>query len=1685
MDFFTQNIISTLRKNAVKHAKKNAYVFLEEGERETARITFKELDQKARAIAAFLQSKNLFGQRIILLYPTGLEFISAFLGCLYAGVIAVPVNCPKLNEFEKYKADINIIAWNADIAGIFTLGDYLPAIKKSCNELISAKNIFVSDTSEIDIHRSVLYQKPQITDETIAYLQYSSGSTATPKASIILHKNLTHNLKYSGKIWDYSKKSVTFTWAPHSHVYGLVCGLLVPLYYGSTTYFMPSGAFIRKPLNWLRAISKYKVTHSGCPNFGYDLCIEEINENDLAGINLESWMVAVNGGENVQYETLLKFSQKFGPFGFCFNHFCSAYGMSEMAGTIAATQITKVPVFFNLSTEGLKNNKVIFTESNQEHSKFVSSGKLIPGLQAMIVDPEKRIALKPGNIGEIWLKGKPVTAGYWHNIDDTEEYFNAKLVGEDQFYFKTGDLGFIKEDEICITGRLKDVIVIFGKKYYPIDLVKTVAKTLSEFPISKNAVAFSQTVHDKEEIIFVQELLDNPATALFEEIINHIRKTIFDRFGIDLYGIILVNHNSLPKTPSGKLQKKLCQEHYLQNKLQVLKQHIKNQQTVEPEILQIAVAEHQEENKLKNQFIKLVSSVLKIDQNKINLSLPLSEYRLDSINIVRFTSSVNDVFQMDITPAALFEYATLENFFNALINKNNELPIAKLPPTKPVPEKKLSQESTDVAIIGMNGVFPGASDLESFWDNLVYGKNAITEIPKERWDFEKYLGDPAVDPNKTNIKWGGFIKNIAQFDASFFNISPREAELTDPQQRIFLQVVWKTIEDAGYSTDAIAKLKMGLFVGVFNNDYSELLQKNNITDAYTTTGTTHAILANRVSFLLNLNGPSEAIDTACSSSLVAIHHAVQAIQNGDCEVTIAGGVNALLTPTAYLAASKAGMLSAEGQCKTFDKNANGYVRAEGAGAILLKSLKSAIADGDHIYAVIKGTAVNHGGHVSSLTVPNPNAQAEVIVSAYRRANIPVETVGLIETHGTGTSLGDPIEINGLKKAFAILKAENKHSVVDKAQCALGAVKTHIGHLEAAAGIAGVIKVLLAMKHAKIPGNLNFEELNPYINLDQSPFYIANTTKQWTRFKNSENKEFPRRAGISSFGFGGTNAHIVLEEHVVEKNTDILPVPYPQLLTLSAKTDSALQQRLLDLSLWLSKQNEPISLSALSFTLNQGRNHFEKRAAFVVQSIQELRDSLKQIEQGTHPDHFVMYAKNHFDQNRPALRELYKSLIKEIQQPSQFSPVDYRSKLLAIADFYVNGYELDWSILHSGEKRKLSLPTYPFADEYYWIPNSHSDLVPKIKEKNNTQKKILISQTKKTVNITDHPLQQEMIQEIAKLLKIESSNINVTSSLSEIGFDSLAFKEFAAALENHYAIELNPAVFFTHNTVQLLTQYLLDNFSEKMGQLPQENTVIEEREFIQEQNEPIAIIGMQAYLPDSRNVTEFWEHLAAGDDLIKEIPTERWDWHKNYGDAKQDTSKTNSKWGGLLHEVDKFDAGFFNISSREANLMDPQHRLFLEIVWKTIEDAGYDPLSFSGKEVGVFAGVEFNEYQSLINAKQKIYHGHLATGNSHALIANRVSYFLNLQGPSEVIDTACSSALVAVHHAVSALRNGECTLAIAGGVSLMLNPDTFVITSQLGALSPDGECRTFDKSANGYVKGEGVGALLLKPLSRQQ
>ena len=582
------------------------------------------------------------------------------------------------------------------------------------------------------------------------------------------------------------------------------------------------------------------------------------------------------------------------------------------------------------------------------------------------------------------------------------------------------------------------------------------------------------------------------------------------------------------------------------------------------------------------------------------------------------------------------------------------------------------QSAEPIAIVGMGCRFPGGANTPAqFWEVLCQGVDAITEVPAARWDIDTFF-DPNPDaPGKTYARHGGFLEQVDTFDAAFFGIAPREAVHLDPQQRLLLEVAWEALERAHHPPRRLARSRAGVFIGISTFDYATLqIARQDLTaiNAYYATGNTLSMAAGRLSYILGFTGPSMAVDTACSSSLVAVHLACQSLRQGECDLALSGGVGLLLSPQLFVNFSRARMLSPDGRCKTFDAAANGYVRGEGCGVVVLKRLTDAVAAGDPIVAVIRGSAVNQDGPSAGFTVPHGPAQEAVLRQALANAGTSPAEIGYVEAHGTGTPLGDPIEVGALGSVFGDSKRQQP--------LLIGSVKTNIGHLEAAAGIAGLIKAVLAIRHQHIPPSLHCGHLNPHIAWDDIPVQVVTQPQPWNAAR--------RLAGVSSFGASGTNAHIVLEQAPVSTP---VPPPPPQeavaVLVLSAKSALALQHLAARYVDYLAQQ-ATLSLQDVCYSAATGRAHFQHRLSIVAATTAELRTRLMA-----------------FLADRQA-EGLLRGQIHEPQPVAALS-MHERPTAMQLAQYYVAGAEIDWAVYYSGfQGRHVPLPTYPFQRQRYWL-----------------------------------------------------------------------------------------------------------------------------------------------------------------------------------------------------------------------------------------------------------------------------------------------------------------------------------------------------------------------------------------------
>jgi polyketide synthase PksN len=691
------------------------------------------------------------------------------------------------------------------------------------------------------------------------------------------------------------------------------------------------------------------------------------------------------------------------------------------------------------------------------------------------------------------------------------------------------------------------------------------------------------------------------------------------------------------------------------------------------------------------------SALLGVPVHEVDPKAPLEQYGMDSVLAMKLTNRLERTFG-SLSKTLFFEYQTIARLaaylvqaFPAVLRAQPGGAVTQAAKAAPVPSAEAPSlpaaspgrlrfaapaavRDDDVAIVGVAGRYPQARDLAEFWDNLKAGRDCVTEIPAGRWDHGSFFDARRNVPGKSYSKWGGFLADVDRFDALFFNISPKEAELIDPQERLFLETVWEAIEDAGYGRDALAGGKVGVYVGAMWGQYELYGAASGEVPS-----SSFASIANRVSYFFDFHGPSLALDTMCSSSLTAIHLACEDVRKGTVDVAVAGGVNLSLHPAKYLALAQGNFASTDGRCRSFGEGGDGYVPGEGVGAVLVKPLRHALRDGDHVYAVVKGSAINHGGKTNGYTVPNPLAQAELVGGVLARANVDPASIGYIETHGTGTALGDPIEVTGLGRAFGGRTGS----------CAIGSVKSNIGHLESAAGIAAVTKVLLQFRHGQLAPSLHAGRLNPNIDFDAGPFRVQRALEDWPRRDGQ-----PRRAGVSSFGAGGANAHLVLEEFVAPQAPAAGAAP--ALFLLSARNRAALATYALKMADFIGAA-PALALADIAWTSQAGRTPMAERLAIVANDRDDLLDKLRRWAGGTGAPAGV------FEGNPRDARQGAVSLI-DGEAGSAFVRMTLAQRdLPRLAGLWIAGIGVDWAALHEGSRpRRVSLPTYPFERERYWI-----------------------------------------------------------------------------------------------------------------------------------------------------------------------------------------------------------------------------------------------------------------------------------------------------------------------------------------------------------------------------------------------
>lgn len=1214
-------IVDHVRHWARTQGDAPACTFLADGQTVTGVWSYAELNARADALAAELRANAAVGVPVLILCPAGLDYVASLLGCFYAGAIAVPAYPPTRTGIARTLPRIRAICADCAPGVVLTTAAVREVVAAEPELLAAMASALVL---EVDRLMPVAGRDPapDPAADAPALLQYTSGSTSAPKGVLITQAQLASNLTLIGAS-GLSCSDVLLSWLPPYHDMGLIGGILAPLYLGGQSVLMPPDVFLRRPRRWLEAVATFKATALVTPNFALDACVRRISAEQRTGLDLSSVRMVYIGAEPVRAETLTRFAEAFRVCGLRHEALYPCYGMAEATLIISGGARGALPIV---------------------HERFVSCGRALLGSRILITHPETSELLRDGEVGEIWVQSPSIATGYWRNPEATAQTFAAHTRSGDGPFLRTGDLGFMDRGELFISGRLKDLIIVRGRNHYPQDIEQTV-QALDDALVVDSGAAFAVTRDGEdasEQLVFVQEI-DKRAGVDVSELLLRIPDAIREAHDITPSAVVLIKRGSLPKTSSGKVQRSATRKAFLDGALQVAAQWrapsaaVSTRSETEADPSRTArqaivrtqpPAAARSQREIEDWLRARIAEKLGVETATIDLDEPVARYGVDSALAAEIIEDLQQWIELRLDTTISYDHPTIAGLARAVAAMGVAASKVRTLPShsRASSSTRLARAATGrevaaadpIAIVGMACRFPGARDLKSFWELLLAGRDAVTEVPIERWDANALYDETPGAAGKMCSRWGGFVERIEDFDATFFGISAHEAARMDPQQRMFLEVAWEALEDAGLAPSALAGTRSAVYAGVCTSDFATLYGGDlRLIDAEYGTGSSSSLVANRLSYLLDLRGPSEAVDSACSSALVALDHASKSLANHDCDLAIVGGVNAVLAPEVGVSLSQLGALAKDGRCKAFDHRADGFVRSEGAGVVVLKRLSNALAAGDHVYALVSACAVNHDGRSNGLTAPSGPAQREVVSRALELAEISADAIDYVEAHGVGAPIADAVELKSLGAVMATGSRESPLRV--------GSAKTNVGHLEAASGMVGVIKVALSLTHELLPRQIHFERAAAGLGLEELPIAITTEATAWPRSAR------PRFAGVSAFGFGGSNAHVILREAPAPRPaaSSVAQPSSPHLVTLSARTPSALATSVRNLADAIEPRTD--TLGDLAYTLNVGRSCFAERLAIVASNVDELRERLLSVAIGGHDAHVFRGS------NRPSTR----------------------------------------------------------------------------------------------------------------------------------------------------------------------------------------------------------------------------------------------------------------------------------------------------------------------------------------------------------------------------------------------------------------------------------------------------------------
>lgn len=1146
--------------------------------------TYRQLLEDSLVVAGGFRAANLpVGTPVILLPGAPDDFLPAFWGALAAGLVPVPL-APvpeKVLAVWTHLQRPPIVV--TDALEPVVRATFVAAGSPGCLRLLT-----IADLSNGPPTTAVHLPAP----EDLAFLQFSSGSTGAPKGVELTHANLVANIDQTRTAGAATSSDVIVSWLPYFHDMGLIGAHLAPLAVRIKQVKMEAIDFGKRPAMWYELAARHRATLLPMASFALALTLKRVTNEEVAALDLSSVRLVGVGAEPIPVRMWRQFLAHLRPARLDPSALTPLYGLAEATVAVTFPPVGKVAQPLVLDRASLADGRAVDVDATRDPggtpdapggagpAEFMDVGFAVPGGKLRIVGDDGEV-LADSRVGQIEFSGPNVARGYHGNPDETAKTF----IGG---WLRTGDVGFLRHDRLCITGRAKDVLFINGQKYHAHDVEQVVATTPG-LPPGRVAVVGSTDPARGAECVAVFVSSPPSPTDELTAVLATVRARVREALAYDDVRVLPIPPSDFPRTTSGKVQRATLRDRFAAGVFASIEGDMARQ------FAGAAASSSRQpqppRHVMEAQITAIWAAVLGMSAAQIHRDDRFLAIGGSSLAAMHVLARLEATFACALEPAVLRDCATVAALAEHLLG----LDTRPRPGPKPGPRPQGDQ----VAIIALACRLPDADTPDDFWANLVGGRDSVTEVPASRWESA---------PGALT-RWGAYLNDVAGFDAHYFGVEAEEATVMDPQARIFLEVAHEALERAGYAGHRRQGRRIGVFVAAGESGYGQLLHGaidgGLPASPAALVGNLRNLIAARVAHCLDLSGPVLAVDTACSSSLVALHLARRSLAAGECDVAVVGGVSLNLTSTSYQLLEAAQALSPTGRCRAFSSEADGFVPGEGAAAIVIEPLAAAQAAGDRVLAVIRGSAVNNDGRSLSLLAPNPLLQEAVIADAYHDAGIDAATVSYVEAHGTGTAIGDPIEARSLMRTFPA-EAHPRW---------LGSVKTNVGHLLNAAGMPSLLKVVLALQHRQLPPSLHYAHPSVEFDLAAAGFAVVTERQEWTAAG-------PLRAGINGFGFGGTNVHVILEEAPrtsppgaasaapvlatagldaatpnAEDATGPDPASEPHLLTLSAASVTALRTCVTDLAAY-ARRHPDADRGDLCLSASTARDHSRYRLALV-------------------------------------------------------------------------------------------------------------------------------------------------------------------------------------------------------------------------------------------------------------------------------------------------------------------------------------------------------------------------------------------------------------------------------------------------------------------------------------------------------